>query len=130
MLDRSTAVQLLPIRKMKRALRFYTKTLGAKVIARGELEMSDWWAALRLGGQEFWLVAPEKQEPRKLAYTTFVVKDIRTTVKALQRRKVRFTAPEKMPETKSEGPIAVSPWGSSAFFYDSEKNLLMLWQNP
>jgi hypothetical protein len=32
-------------------------------------------------------------------------------------------------ETKVEGPIAYESFGASAFFKDSEGNLLMVWQN-
>ena len=123
-------VTLIPIRKMNRAIKFYTKTLGAKLLYRGQGPMRDFWASLKIGGTEVWFVAPEEPEKRKLAYQTFVVKDIKRFVANLQRRKVKFERAERMSkETKVEGPIAFETFGASALFKDSEGNLLMAWQN-
>jgi catechol 2,3-dioxygenase-like lactoylglutathione lyase family enzyme len=122
---------LIPIREMSRAIRFYTKTLGGKLTYRGEGEMKDFWASLRLGTNEIWLIRPQKREKRTLAYSTFLVKNIRSVVSELKRKGVRFQPAERMsPETKLEGPIAFEPIGASAFFRDPEGNVLMIWQNP
>lgn len=121
---------LMPVRKMSRAISFYTKTLGGKLNARGEGEMKDFWASVRLAGSEIWLVAPGKPEKRKLAYTTLIVPNIKRTVAALTKKRVKFDKAERMgPETRVEGPIAFEPFGASAFFKDSEGNLLMVWQD-
>jgi predicted enzyme related to lactoylglutathione lyase len=123
-------VPLIPIRKMDRAIKFYAGALGAKVVYRGRGAMKDFWASVKVGGTEVWFVAPEKREARKLSYHTFVVKDIRKFVAQLQRRKVKFEKAERMnKDTKIEGPIAFDPFGASAFFKDTEGNLLMAWQN-
>ncbi len=121
---------LMPITKMDRAIKFYTKALGAKLAFRGEGEMKNFWASLKLGPNEIWLISPQKREKRTLAYSTFLVKNIRTTVGELKRRGVKFQRAEKMgPQTKVEGPIAFESFGASAFFKDSEGNVLMIWQN-
>lgn len=123
-------VTLVPIRNMKRALSFYTKVLGAKVGMRAPGDMKDHWASIRLGGSELWLITPAKWEKRTVAYSTFVVKDIRKVVKGLLKAKVKFDPAEDLgEEATTEGPIAFAPWGASAFFRDSEGNYLMLWQN-
>jgi catechol 2,3-dioxygenase-like lactoylglutathione lyase family enzyme len=123
-------VTLIPIRKMDRAIKFYTSKLGAKLIYRGRGEMKNFWASLKVGGAEVWFVAPGRQERRKLAYQTFLVKDIKRYVSKLQRGGVKFEKAERISkETKVEGPIAFEPSGASAFFRDSEGNLLMAWQN-
>lgn len=129
MLARSNMVTLVPIRNMRRAIGFYTRTLGGKLLMRAGGEMRDQWASVRLGRSEIWLIAPSKREKRTVAYTTFVVKRIRAAVKGLQRRGVKFDKAEQLDGAKTEGPIAMAPWGSSAFFWDSEGNYLMLWQN-
>ncbi|HTP53977.1 MAG TPA: VOC family protein [Thermoplasmata archaeon] len=127
---RAQMVTLVPIRNMSRGIRFYTKVLGAKVNSRGTGPMKNFWASLQLGGTEFWLVAPSKREKRTLAYTTLVVKNIRSAVKRLARARVKFTRPERMgPETRVEGPIAFESFGAAAFFKDTEGNLWMLWQS-
>jgi catechol 2,3-dioxygenase-like lactoylglutathione lyase family enzyme len=130
MADGAQLVTLIPIRKMDRAITFYTKILGAKVVFRGDGEMKDFWAALKVAGADVWFVNPEKREKRKLAYHTLVVKDIRRFVAGLQRRGVKFDKAVRMnKETKIEGPIAFDPFGAAAYFKDSEGNLLMVWQN-
>jgi catechol 2,3-dioxygenase-like lactoylglutathione lyase family enzyme len=123
-------VTLITIKKMDRAIAFYTKKLGGKVVYRGQGDMKNWWAALKVGGVDVWFVTPEKWEKRKLAYHTLLVKDIRKYVGDLKRKGVKFEKADRMSkETKIEGPIAFDTFGASAMFKDSEGNLLMAWQN-
>lgn len=121
---------LIPIRDMDRAIKFYTKALGGKLTYRGRGEMKDYWASVKLGKEEFWLITPQKREKRTLAYSTFLVKDIKAVVNELKGRGVKFQRAEKMSEeTRLEGPIAYDSFGAAAFFRDTEGNLLMIWQN-
>lgn len=123
-------VSLIPIRKMDRALKFYTKALGAKLIFRGRGEMKNYWADLKVGNTEVWFVLAGKDGPRKLAYHNFVVKNITSYVRGLQQKGVKFEKAEKTPTSvRMDGPITWEPFGGSAFFKDSEGNLLMVWQN-
>ncbi|MGC2288365.1 MAG: VOC family protein [Thermoplasmata archaeon] len=131
MLSKAQLATLIPVTQMNRAIKFYTKALGAKLTYRGRGEMRDFWASLRLAQTEIWLITPQKREKRTLAYSTFLVKNIKATVKDLARKGVKFRRAEKMsPETKIDGPIAFESVGASAFFKDSEGNLLMIFQNP
>jgi predicted enzyme related to lactoylglutathione lyase len=115
---------------MDRAVKFYTESLGGKLLQRDEGAMKDFWASIKVGKSEFWMIAPETREKKTLAYSTFVVDDIRAVVKGLQGKGVKFIKAEKMnKETKVEGPIAFESFGASAFLKDSEGNLLMIWQN-
>jgi predicted enzyme related to lactoylglutathione lyase len=121
---------LLPIRNMRRALRFYTRKVGGRLENRGRGEMRNFWASVTLGSATFWLIAPDKREKRTLAYTAFLVRNIESFVRTLARRGVKFQPASKVsPETKVKGPIAYEPFGASAFFKDTEGNLLMVWQN-
>lgn len=129
-LEKSRVITLMPVKKMSRALKFYTGSLGAKLEYRGQGEMKETWASVRFGKQSIWLVGADKPEVRRLSYTAFLVPNIRSVVKGLQAKKVKFDRPTRSgPQTKIEGPIAVEPFGASAFFKDSEGNLLMVWQN-
>ena len=120
----------MPIRNMNRAIKFYTKKLGGRLGDRARGEMRDMWASVKLAGAEFWLIAPEKHEKRNLAYSTFVVKNIKSVVRKLMKNGVKFErAPRMSPDTRIDGPIAFESFGASAFFKDSEGNLLMVWQN-
>jgi predicted enzyme related to lactoylglutathione lyase len=123
-------VTLIPIRNMNRAIKFYTKAVGGKLKERGNGRMRNFWASMKLGDAEVWFIAPEKFERRTLAYTLLMVKNIRASVKKLQRNGVKFQRAERMgPDTKVEGPIAFESIGASAFFKDSEGNLMMVWQS-
>ncbi len=120
----------IPIRNMSRAVKFYTKTVGGKLITRGTGKMKDFWACVRFGKDDVWLIAPQKREKRTLAYCTFVVRNIERFVKGLQEKGVKFQRPDRMSwETKVVGPIAYDPSGAAAFFKDSEGNLMMIWHN-
>ncbi len=121
---------LIPIRNMNRAIKFYTKALGGRLLYRGRGAMRDSWASVKVGNAEAWLITPSKQEKRTLAYSVFVVKNIKAYVGKLQQNGVKFQRAERMgPKTKVVGPIAYEPFGAAAFFKDSEGNVLMIWQN-
>jgi len=123
-------VTLIPVRNMNRAIKFYTKTLGAKMGYRGRGRMRDFWASVELSGSSLWLIAPEKREKRALAYSTLLVKNIKATVRQMKAKGVKFQRAQRVGEkTRIEGPIAYESFGASAFFHDSEGNLLMVWQN-
>lgn len=120
----------MPIRNMNRAIRFYTKSLGGKLNDRGRGRMKDYWASVQLWGSEIWLIYPEKREPRAMAYSAVLVRNIKSLVTRLKRNGVKFQRAEKMSsESKIDGPIAYEEYGASAFFKDPEGNLLMIWQN-
>lgn len=130
MASKTRMVTLMPIKQMDRAIDFYTKRLGGELLYRGEGEMKDSWAAVKVAAHEVWLIEPSKRERRELAYSTFLVRDIARFVDGLKKGGVRFEAPERASkETRIEGPIAYEPFGASAYFRDSEGNLLMVWQN-
>ncbi len=130
MFSKAGFATIIPVKNMDRAIRFYTEKLGGEVTYRGEGDMKDFWASLKLGKEDFWLTTPESHEKRELAYSVFLVKDIKGTVKELRGRGVKFEPGEKMgKESRVEGPITYEPFGAGAFFKDSEGNLLMVWQN-
>jgi predicted enzyme related to lactoylglutathione lyase len=115
---------------MDRAIKFYRNALGGSLNIRAAGDMRNYWASVNVGKTEFWLIRPEKREKRDLAYSTFVVKDIKKTVASLKKKKVKFLPGEKMGgDSKVEGPIVFNPYGAGAIFKDSEGNLFMLWQN-
>ena len=129
MLSKAGVATRMPIKDMDRAVRFYTEVLGGELQMRGEGEMKDYWASVRLGGQEFWLITPKKRERRDLAYTAFLVKNIKRTVEGLSRNGVKFDTDTPMTSgAKIEGPIAYYLFGAAATFQDGEGNRLMLWQ--
>lgn len=131
MLSKSDHASMIPIKDMDRALAFYTDTLGGKLQTRGDGEMKDSWASVKVNKAEFWLISPEKREKIELSYNVFTVADIEKVVEGLKKKKVKFDPAEDMgPGSKAEGPIATMPWDAkSAFFKDSEGNLMMLYED-
>jgi len=131
MLSEASYATLIPVRSMDRAVRFYTETLGGKLLMRDKGDMKDFWASVKVADSDFWLIKPEEREKRSLAYSVFVVKDIKSTVGDLKAKGIKFRPAERMDKkTKIEGPIARDEgMGASAFFKDSEGNLLMLWES-
>jgi predicted enzyme related to lactoylglutathione lyase len=126
----STHATLIPVKDMDRAVKFYTKTLGGKLLQRDKGEMKDFWASIKVSKSEFWLVSPEEQEKLELAYSVFVVEDVKAVVDDLKGKGVRFSRGEKTgKDSKVVGPITYDSMGAMAFFKDSEGNLLMLWQS-
>ncbi|MCI4345915.1 MAG: VOC family protein [Thermoplasmata archaeon] len=123
-------VSLIVVRNMDRAIKFYTKVLGAKLRERAPGPMKNFWASLKVGGAEVWFVSPPEREKRKLAYHAFLVKDIKRFVGKLKKHGVKFEKAEPMEKNaKIEGPIVFESFGASAMFKDSEGNLLMVWQS-
>ena len=127
MLSKASFATLVPINDMNRAIKFCTKALGGKVTSRVSGEMKDSWAAVKIGGEQFWLIKGAKKSD--VTYSTFVVKDIKSTVAGLKEKGVRFLRAERESYTKHiEGPIAYHTYGAEAFFNDSDGNLFMLCQ--
>ena len=114
---------------MDRAIKFYTETLGGKLLSRADGDMKDFWASIKVSKSEFWLISPPEKEKRTLAYSAFIVKDIRAAVADLKGKGIKFQKAEKnSKETKIEGPIMFDTIGAVAFFKDTEGNVLMLFQ--
>jgi predicted enzyme related to lactoylglutathione lyase len=132
LLDDADFATLIPAKNVERAIKFYTEKLGGTLNMKAEGDMKDTWASINIGENEFWLSKPEKVENRELAYSTFMVDDIRKTVKELESKGVTFEPAEMMSESdvKTEGPITITPHGSAVFFKDTEGNLLMVWEGP
>jgi catechol 2,3-dioxygenase-like lactoylglutathione lyase family enzyme len=131
MLSKASFATLVVIKNMDRAINFYTKKLGGKLQMRAEGDMKNMWTSIKVGKEDFWLVRPPGPAPKKLdlAFSTFIVKDVKKEVAELRKKGVRFQKAEKMDDnTTIDGPVATDAFGATAFFNDSEGNLLMLWQ--
>jgi catechol 2,3-dioxygenase-like lactoylglutathione lyase family enzyme len=130
LLDKADFAAFVLIKNMDRAINFYTKTLGGTLKDRATGDMKDGWAWVKIGRENFWLISPPKrQKIPELAFYTFIVDDIKESVSALRKKGVRFQKAEREEwTTKIDGPIATDPFGSTAFFKDSEGNLLMVYQ--
>ena len=130
MLSKSNYATIVPILNMNRAIRFYTKTLGGKLVERAPGDMKDVWASIKIGKTSFWL-GPRDPKLKKLdfAFNTFIVKNIKREVRELEKRGASFQrAVKSMTSFRVDGPIDLTDIGASSYFNDSEGNLLMIWQ--
>lgn len=66
MLDKAGFVTLVTVKKMDRAIKFYTEALGGKVVSLGEGAMKGSWASVKVGKNEFWLILPSGWEKASL----------------------------------------------------------------
>src|SRR5271169_5537482 len=62
MLDKAGFVTFVPVKKMDRAINFYTEGLGGKLKSRGDGDMKDSFASVKIGRHEFWLITPSAWE--------------------------------------------------------------------
>jgi catechol 2,3-dioxygenase-like lactoylglutathione lyase family enzyme len=113
----------------ERAKKFYTETLGFELRTDAPLypgASSRWIAVAPKGAQtDVILYLPDenwehyRQVVGKSQSITIEVRDIMTLIDDLKAKGVRFM-----------GEPNVQPWGTHAFMYDSEDNLLLLVEPP
>lgn len=108
----------IPTRDQNRALKFYTDSLGFRVVTDqpfGEQR----WIELRIPGAETGIVlfTPHGQEDRIGGFMnlSFVTDDVRKTWEELSARGVEFVQPPK-----------TEHWGTSAIFKDPDGNTFVL----
>ena len=108
----------VPTRDQDRALKFYTDSLGFRVVTDqpfGEQR----WIELRIPGAETGIVlfTPPGQEDRIGGFMnlSFATDDVRKTYEELSARGVEFVQPPK-----------TEHWGTSAIFKDPDGNTFVL----
>ena len=109
----------VPVSDQQRALDFYTKTLGFRVITDQPFDDKQRWIELGVGrsGSGITLFTPEGQESRIGTFTniSFVADDVMATCKELAAEGVTFIQePQK------------ADWGTAAIFADPDGNQFVL----
>lgn len=109
----------VPVSDQQRALDFYTKTLGFRVITDQPFDDKQRWIELGIGRSSsgITLFTPEGQENRIGTFTniSFVADDVEATYKDLVAKGVKFLQePEK------------ADWGTAAIFADPDGNQFVL----
>ncbi len=109
----------VPIRNQDRALDFYTKSLGFKVVTDQPFSEKQRWIELGIPGAETRLVlfTPSGHEDRIGGFSaiSFVADNIESTYEEMSKRGVKFVQPPKKEE-----------WGTSAIFEDLDGNKFVL----
>jgi catechol 2,3-dioxygenase-like lactoylglutathione lyase family enzyme len=109
----------VPVSDQQRALDFYTKTLGFRVITDQPFDDKQRWIELGIGRSSsgITLFTPEGQENRIGSFTgiSFVADDVEATYDELAAKGVNFIQkPEK------------ADWGTAAVFADPDGNQFVL----
>ena len=109
----------IPVLDQDRALEFYTKSLGFRVLTDQPFDDAQRWIELGLPGQGTSLVlfTPDEHRDRIGTYqhVTFYADDVRATSEELKRRGVEFVQ-----EPQS------ADWGTAAVFKDPDGNVFVL----
>ena len=109
----------VPVSDQQRALDFYTKTLGFRVITDQPFDDTQRWIELGIGrsGTGIALFTPPGQEDRIGTFTgiSFVAADVMTTCRELANQGVKFVQEPKQAD-----------WGTSAIFADPDGNQFVL----
>jgi predicted enzyme related to lactoylglutathione lyase len=109
----------IPVRDQDRALRFYTETLGFRILTDQQFSESQRWIELSIPGADTGIVlfTPEGQEDRigTFVNTSWEVDSVEKTYGELQGKGVEFGAPPQK-----------QPWGTFVIMKDSEGNQIVL----
>lgn len=125
MLENAQVVPSLPVVDLARAVKFYQEKLGLKVLQQDKPE--DAWSGAVVegaGGSRIYLY---KRGATKADHTvlSFGVKDFDATFKSLKDKGVKFEEYD-MPGLKTVKGVAIMAHMKSAWFKDSEGNILGL----
>jgi len=109
----------VPVSDQDKALEFYTKKLGFRVITDQPMGPGQRWIEIGIGsnGTGLALFTPEGQEDRIGTFTgiAFTADDVPGTWKELTGKGVKFTQPPKK-----------ESWGTSSIFVDPDGNQFVL----
>src|SRR5215469_214186 len=112
----------IPVRDQDVALKFYTESIGMKVVTDQPFTPQQRWIELMIPGADTGvaLFTPEGHEKRigEFQSTSFWCEGVFATADALKKKGVGFT---KEPATES--------WGSAAVFKDPDGNQFVLSSN-
>jgi catechol 2,3-dioxygenase-like lactoylglutathione lyase family enzyme len=109
----------VPVSDQDLALKFYTETLGMKVLTDQQFTPTQRWIEVLIPGAEtgIALFTPEGHEDRigQFQSISFWTDDVFATARVLKEKGVKFA---QEPKTET--------WGTSATFHDQDGNLFVL----
>jgi hypothetical protein len=110
---------------LNRAVAFYTENFKFKLLSHIEHEAIEPWAALRVENAILWL----GKNGANSGLIILIDKEIEKFVSQLEENNVKFFIPEEFDQQIHENQIVLNTnWGKHAWFFDSEKNTIMLFQ--
>jgi len=110
---------------LQRAISFYSENFNFQHLGNLEDEVTEKWAALKLDNTVIWL----GKNGSSVGLILLIDEDIESYVNRLQQNKVIFFIPEEMKNSAEESSkIIETDWGKHAWFFDSERNVVMLFE--
>ena len=109
----------------ERAISFYTEFFKFEMLGDIEYEADNRWAALRAENAIIWL----GKEGSSNGLILLIDQDIEQFVDQLIDKGVEFILPENLNQQATENSnVLLTGWGKHAWFIDSERNVVMLFQ--
>ena len=110
---------------LNRAISFYTENFKFKLLGHVANENTEAWAAMRVENAILWL----GDKGTNSGLIILIDKEIEKFVVQLVENNVNFFIPEDFKNEIQEGQNVVqTDWGKHAWFFDSERNSIMLFQ--
>ena len=110
---------------LNRAISFYTENFKFKLLGHVANENTEAWAAMRVENAILWL----GDKGTNSGLIILIDKEIEKFVVQLVENNVEFFIPDKFKNEIQEGQNVVqTDWGKHAWFVDSERNSIMLFQ--
>ena len=110
---------------LNRAISFYTENFKFKLLGHVANENTEAWAAMRVENAILWL----GDKGTNSGLIILIDKEIEKFVVQLVENNVNFFIPEDFKNEIQEGQNVVqTDWGKHAWFVDSERNSIMLFQ--
>ncbi len=110
---------------LNRAISFYTENFKFKLLGHVANEDTEAWAAMRVENAILWL----GDKGTNSGLIILIDKEIEKFVVQLVENNVEFFIPDEFKNEIQEGQNVVqTDWGKHAWFFDSERNSIMLFQ--
>ena len=110
---------------LNRAISFYTENFKFKLLGHVANENTEAWAAMRVENAILWL----GDKGTNSGLIILIDKEIEKFVVQLVENNVEFFIPDEFKNEIQEGQNVVqTDWGKHAWFFDSERNSIMLFQ--
>ncbi len=110
---------------LNRAITFYTENFEFKLLGQVESNETESWAAMRIENAILWL----GQQGAKSGLIILIDSEIEKFVSQLVEKNVVFFIPENLKGERYDNEFVLNTdWGKHAWFFDSEKNKIMLFQ--
>ncbi|HDP97583.1 MAG TPA: hypothetical protein ENN22_00155 [bacterium] len=109
---------------LPRAINFYRQNFGFEHLGDLDTKTALQWAALRVENAIIWL----GKNGANVGLVLLVDQSLESIISNLRQNNVIFFLPEEVAAAPDTEIIVNTDWGKHAWFFDSEKNIVMLFE--